>query len=71
MPSSTVAFARRGSAAGHARSCGRGPGLNEVAFISLVIFALAIIVAAVFNIRALLQRAPKTDLNISYETRPN
>jgi len=45
--------------------------LNQIAFISLAIFAIAIIIAAAFNIRTLLQRAPKVDLNISYETRPH
>jgi hypothetical protein len=41
--------------------------LNQTAFISLVVFAVAVAVAAAFNLRTLLQRAPKADLNISYE----
>jgi hypothetical protein len=45
--------------------------LNEVSFVSLVIFAVAITIAAAFNVRTLLKRVPKADLNISYETRPN
>jgi hypothetical protein len=45
--------------------------LNAVAFISLVVFAVAITIAAAFNVRTLLQQAPKADLNISYETRSN
>ncbi len=43
--------------------------LNEVAFISLVVLAVTITIAAAFNIRTLLQRAPKADLNISYQAR--
>ena len=41
--------------------------LNQVAFISLAVLAVAIGIAAAFNVRALLQRAPKADLNISSE----
>ncbi len=45
--------------------------LNQTAFISLVVFAVAVAIAAAFNVRTLLQPAPRADLNISYDTRPN
>ncbi len=45
--------------------------LNQIAFVSLVVFAIAVTIAAALNVRTLLWRAPPADLNISYDTRPN
>jgi len=39
--------------------------LNEGASVALVVLAIAFTISAAFNVRTLLQRAPKTDLNIS------
>jgi len=45
--------------------------LNQIAYFSIAILALACGVAAGSNIRNLLQRSSRSDLNISYQTGPN